>query len=113
MLRTAANIGDIEGYKRLLWFFLVELNVAPPEGVLDFRFPKGRPRSEDTRRLICQEWEKSKNKRKRPMEIYSDIAKKIHGDDYKQADQKERTKLNARVKAQVHRIKAGTKIETI
>src|SRR5260370_9240550 len=44
LLRAAAEQNDREAYKRLLHFWLCNLDVPPPEGVLTpFRWTRGRP----------------------------------------------------------------------
>ena len=44
LLRKAAAEKDAEGYKRLLHYFLLQLGVSPPKGVLvAFRWKVGRP----------------------------------------------------------------------
>ncbi len=43
LLREAADDGDAEEFKRLLWFVLLQLDAAAPEGVLTHdRWPRGR-----------------------------------------------------------------------
>jgi hypothetical protein len=54
MLREAAEKNDAEGYKRLLYVFLIKLAAEPPAGVLSqFRWPPGRPNST---RMIYEDW---------------------------------------------------------
>lgn len=44
LLEAAAEHNDVEAYKRLLHFWLCNLGVPPPEGVLTpFRWTRGRP----------------------------------------------------------------------
>jgi hypothetical protein len=102
MLKIASETGDVEGYKRLLIYFLLELGVKPPEGVLiPFRWPRGRPKETETAHAA---WI-AKGRPELNWRVLDDLARSCYGDDFRkgQSDAKLRKNLRDKIRGAILR----------
>ena len=102
MLRQAAEEGDSEGCKRLLYFFLSELDVRLPKGVLiPFRGKRGRPNKTEG---IYEAWI-AKDRPAPSWRVCDDLAKTFYAAEFAQAKSNPnlRKKLRDRVRATILR----------
>ncbi len=102
LLREAAKDGDIEGYKRLLCYFLGRLGVTPPKGVVSaLRWPAGRPNETE---VVYLRWI-NMGAPKLTWHEKDKLAKSLFPEEYTKAmsDEKLRKKLRDRVGAAVGR----------
>jgi hypothetical protein len=98
LVREAAEAGDREGCKRLLSFFLTQLGVFLPEGVLiPFRWKRGRPN--ETER-IYEAWI-SNGRLAMTWRVCDELAKTFYAEEFAQARSNGalRKKLRDRVRA--------------
>ena len=102
VLREAAEEGDSEGYKTLLHWFLSELGVRLPKGVLiPFRGKPGRPNKTEG---IYEAWI-AKGRPATTGRVCDDLAKTFYADEFAQAKSNPnlRKKLRDRVRATILR----------
>lgn len=102
LLREAAEEGDREGCKRMLHYFLLQLDVPLPKGVLmPFRWKRGRPNKTEG---IYEAWI-AKGRPRLTWRVCEDLAKTFYGSEFAQAksDSKQRKKLRDRVHSAVLR----------
>ena len=102
LIREAAEAGDVEGCKRLLHYFLLELQVPLPDGVLrPFRWKRGRPKETEG---IYASW----IERGRPAltwRVCEDLTKNFYPEEFARAKSNPnlRKKLRDRVRATIAR----------
>jgi hypothetical protein len=102
LLREAAEEGDSEGCKRLLYFFLSELGVRLPKGVLiPFRGKRGRPNKTEG---IYEAWI-AKGRPATTGRVCDDLAKTFYAAEFAQAKANPnlRKKLRDRVRSTIVR----------
>ena len=98
VLRQAAEENDSEGCKRLLYFFLLELDIRLPQGVLAaWRSKRGRPNETEE---IYKAWI-ARGKPKPTWRVCEDLARIFYPGEIEQAqsDPGPRTKIRARIRA--------------
>jgi hypothetical protein len=102
LLRAAADQNDREAYKRLLHFWLCNLHVPPPEGVLtSFRWKRGRPQETE---MIHAAWV-SQGRPPLDWRRCDELAKTFYKDEFAKAkpNSKFRKNLRDRVRATIRR----------
>jgi hypothetical protein len=102
LLRAAAEQNDREAYKRLLHFWLCNLHVPPPEGVLtSFRWKRGRPNETE---MIYAAWV-AQGRPPLDWRHCDELAKTFYKDEFAKAksDLKLRKNLRDRVRATIRR----------
>jgi hypothetical protein len=113
VLRETAREEDREGCKRLLHFFLLELGVRLPKGVLTpFRLKRGRPKETE---VIYQAWI-AQGRPRLTSRVCDELAQRFYGPEFARAKSYTaiRTRLRTRVKATILRHEvAATKFERI
>jgi hypothetical protein len=115
LLREAKRENDCEGYKRLLYYFLGELDVKPPAGVLiPYRWKPGRPQHTQA---IHEAWV-AKDRPPLTWRTLDGLAKTVYPSDFARAasDAKIRKNLRDRVRAAIRRheqVVAATKLERV
>jgi hypothetical protein len=102
LLRQAAEEGDSEGSKRLLDYFMKNLDVQLPKGVLvPFRWRRGRPNETEG---IYEAWI-AKGRPGMTWRICDDLAKAFYGSEFVKArsDPRLRKRLRDRVRSTILR----------
>jgi hypothetical protein len=106
LLRTAAAENDVEGYKRILHFILLDLGVRVPAGVLvPFRWKVGRP--PETERVYAAWVERGKPAL--DFRALDALAKHLYADEFTRAlsDGTLRKKLRDRIRNTIRRHQPG------
>jgi hypothetical protein len=114
LLKRAADSGDTEGFKRLLHYFLLNLHIVTPKGVLmPFRWENGRPR-ERVPMMVEAAWIELGRKEPNAV-LLSKVAQKCYPDEWRSGDDAIRRKLRKRVLAVIRRHQAvnDTKRHTV
>ena len=116
ILRIASETGDAEGYKRLLSYFLLELGVKPPKGVLTpLRWPRGRPKETKTE-LICASWD-AKGRPKPDARLLNTFAKAFYAAESRKSESNPQLRKNLRDRVLAtllrHQAKAAAKSPSI
>jgi hypothetical protein len=118
LLRTAKERGDSEGFKRLLYYFLLLLSAEPPKGVLEpFHWRRGRP-IEKERDKVYLLWISLKCPTL-TKQVLDGMAKSLYPDEWKSEPSnisrhaKLRKKLRDRIRQTVRRAESATKITSI
>jgi hypothetical protein len=102
LVQEAAEEGDIEGCKRILHYFLCQLGVTLPEGVLiPFRWKRGRPNETEG---IYEAWIAT-GRPPLTWRVCEDLAKTFYADEFAHAKSNpiHRKKLRDRVRATILR----------
>jgi hypothetical protein len=89
LLRNAAEEHDSEGYKRILHLLLASLGVPPPVGVLaPWKGTAGAPKKSSTDSIV-KTWETLG----RPYLSRQQLARAVYGQEFSDADSKEKNRL--------------------